>query len=424
MNTDARSPSAEDDLKQLSPDELIARILELQSNNQQLAQRVEQLEELFRLAQLKRFAPSSEKLKDRVFDEAEQAAVAEPVEDDPDGVFALPDTGLPGVDAPAHQKRGRKPLPADLPRTRIEYDLPDEQKVCACCQGAMHRMGEQTSEQLHIEVKASVLQHVRFKYACRHCERHAEHTPIVIAPMPAQPLPGSNASPAMIATVMTAKYADGTPLYRMEDGAGPLEHRGQSWHAGALDHPAGRTALLSRLYDAMRGTLLSQSLIHGDETTVQVLKEDGKTAQSKSYMWVYRSAEACVEPVVLFEYQPGRGQQYPQAFLKGYAGTLMSDGYSAWRTLEGVTQLGCMAHARRAFDEAYKAHKKPDGRARKALEYFKSLYQVETLARAPCPRAKAGPTIRTDCARRTACRCWTRSKSGSMSRRLRCCRKA
>src|SRR5471032_1745393 len=185
MNTDARPPSAENDLKQLSPDELIARILELQSHNQQLAQRIGQLEELFRLAQLKRFAPSSEKLKDRVFNEAEQAGIAEPVEDDPDGVFALPDTGLPAVGAPSHQKRGRKPLPADLPRTRIEYDLPEEQKVCPCCQGTMHRMGEQMCEQLHIEVKASVLQHVRFKYACRHCERHAQHTPIVTAPMPA-----------------------------------------------------------------------------------------------------------------------------------------------------------------------------------------------------------------------------------------------
>ncbi|PRE10913.1 IS66 family transposase [Burkholderia multivorans] len=379
--------SAHDPTADLPP-EVLAYIRTLEASNRELKARVEQLEELFRLAQLKRFAPSSEKLKDRVFDEAEQAAVAEPVEDDPDGVFALPDTGLPGVDAPAHQKRGRKPLPADLPRTRIEYDLTDDQKVCACCQGTMHRMGEQTCEQLHIEVKASVLQHVRFKYACRHCERHAEHTPIVIAAMPAQPLPGSNASPAMIATVMTAKYADGTPLYRMEEALGRsniVVSRGTLAHW--IIRPAERH--LSRLYDVLRGTLLSQSLIHGDETTVQVLKEDGKTAQSKSYMWVYRSAEACVEPVVLFEYQPGRGQQYPQAFLKGYAGTLMSDGYSAWRTLDGVTQLGCMAHARRAFDEAYKAHKKPDGRARQALEYFKSLYQVETLARGTLPEGQS-----------------------------------
>src|SRR5471032_2043132 len=127
MNTDARHPSPEDDLKQLSPDALIARILELQSQNQQLAQRLGQLEELFRLAQLKRFAPSSEKLKDRVFDEAEQVSATEPDDDTGGGedTFALPDTGLPDAPGPARSRPGRKPLPAHLPRQRIEYDLPE-----------------------------------------------------------------------------------------------------------------------------------------------------------------------------------------------------------------------------------------------------------------------------------------------------------
>jgi transposase len=385
MNTGARPPSPEDDLKHLSPDALIARIIELQSQNQQLAQRIGQLEELFRLAQLKRFAPSSEKLKDRVFDEAEQIAATEPADDDPDDAFALPDTGLPEVDKPERGKQGRKPLPAELPRRRIEYDLPDEQKICPCCQNALHRMGEQMSEQLHIEVKASVLQHVRLKYACRHCEQHAEHTPIVTAPMPAQPLPGSNASAAMIATVTTGKYVDGTPLYRMEHA---LARAGIPVGRGTLAKWIIRPAELHyrRLYEAMRQTLLSQPLIHGDETTVQVLKEEGKSAQSKSYMWTYRSAQDSEQPVVLFDYQPGRGQQYPQAFLAGYDGMLMTDGYSAWRTLEGVTHFGCMAHSRRLFVDAHKGQKKKaGGRALQALEYFKALYQVETLARAELP---------------------------------------
>ena len=389
MNADARHPSPEDDLKQLSPDALIARILELQSRNQQLAQRLEQLEELFRLAQLKRFAPSSEKLKDRVFDEAEQIAATEPADDDPDDAFALPDTGLPGVDKPERGKRGRKPLPADLPRQRIEYDLPEEQKICPCCQNALHRMGEEMSEQLHIEVKASVLQHVRFKYACRACERNAEHTPIVTAPMPRQPLPGSTASAAMIATVTTGKYVDGTPLYRMEHA---LARAGIAVGRSTLANWIIRPAELhySRLYEAMRQTLLSQPLIHGDETTVQVLKEEGRSAQSKSYMWTYRSAQDSEQPVVLFDYQPGRGQQYPQVFLSGYDGMLMTDGYSAWRTLEGVTHFGCMAHARRLFVDAHKGQKKKTGgRALQALEYFKALYQVETLARAELPDGEA-----------------------------------
>lgn len=371
-----------------------AQIDEAQQHIATLTERIALLEEQFRLAQLKRFAPRSEKQADRLFDEAEQiAAKAGDGGEDADMPFPLPETGLPPSGEAARGKRGRKPLPADLPRTRIEYDLPDHQKACACCGHALHRMGEQTSEQLHIEVKASVLQHVRLKYACRHCERHAIHTPVVTAPMPAQPLPGGNASPALIATVMTGKYADGTPLYRMEAA---LARANIPVGRGTLAHwviaPAERH--LSRLVAALRATLLAQPLIHGDETTMQVLKEDGKSAQSRSYAWVYRSAADSTCPVVLFDYQPGRGQQHPQAFLSGWHGTLMSDGYSAWRTIEGVTHLGCAAHARRKFDEANRAQKKKGGLALQALAFFGALYEVEALARGELPegQTRAGYT--------------------------------
>lgn len=368
-----------------------AYIRALETQVSALNERIVLLEEQFRLAQSKRFAPSSEKLTDRIFDEAEQAATDAGADAEADEAFALPETGLPPVDAPAPAKRGRRPLPANLPRTRIEYDLPDERKICPCCSGALHRMGEEVTEQLHIEVKASVLQHARLKYACRHCERHGLQTPIVTAPMPAQPLPGSHASASVIAAVTAGKFVDGTPLYRMAE---VLARAKIAAGRGTLANWIIRPAELHyrRLVDALRKTLLSQPLIHGDETTVQVLKEPGKAAQSKSYMWVYRSAEDCAEPVVLFDYQPGRGQEYPQTMLAGYDGMLMTDGYAAWRTLDGPTHFGCLAHARRMFMDAMKGQNKPGGRAAQALAYFKALYQVETLARAEVP---AGQT-RTD----------------------------
>lgn len=161
----------EDDFSRLPP-AAQAYIRELESRNRQLGERIAQLEEQFRLAQSKRFAPSSERLRDRVFDEAEQIAATEAHDEDvADNPFTLPDTGLPDAPEPVRRSPGRKPLPAHLPRQRIEYDLPDEQKICPCCAHELHRMGEEISEQLHIEAKASVLQHVRFRYACRHCER-------------------------------------------------------------------------------------------------------------------------------------------------------------------------------------------------------------------------------------------------------------
>jgi transposase len=244
----------------------------------------------------------------------------------------------------------------------------------------MHRMGEIVSEQLHIEVKSTVLQHVRFKYACRHCERTALRTPIVTAAMPPQPLPGSIAAPSTLALVLANKYVDGTPLYRLEQALGRAN---VSISRGALGNWVIRSVDLHllRLYEALKQKLRAQPLVHGDETWVQVLKEDGRDARTKSFMWAYRSGQDSEQPIVVFDYQPGRGQEYPQAFLGDYRGLLMSDGYQAWRTLDGALHLGCMAHARRKFTDALKARKKPGGPALQALKFFEALYEVERLAR-------------------------------------------
>jgi transposase len=371
-----------------------AEIAALKAENETLAQRVTHLEEQLRLERLHRYAPRSEKLKDRIFNEAEQAAAEGPETDDVE-TAPVADTGLADAAQSEPKKRGRRPLPDGLPRERVEHDLPEDQKVCSCCRNRMHRMGEIVSEQLHIEVKSTVLQHVRFKYACRHCERTALRTPIVTAPMPAQPLPGSIAAPSTLALVLANKYVDGTPLYRLEQA---LTRANVSISRGALGNWVIRSVDLHllRLYEALKQKLRSQPLIHGDETWVQVLKEDGRDAQTKSFMWVYRSGCDSEQPIVVFDYQPGRGQEHPQAFLGEYRGLLMSDGYNAWRTLNGAVHLGCMAHARRKFTDALKARKKPGGPALQALKFFEALYEVERLARqAPSEgEARADHTLR------------------------------
>ncbi|MER8779655.1 IS66 family transposase zinc-finger binding domain-containing protein, partial [Mesorhizobium sp. M0977] len=167
--------------------------------------------------------------------EAEQAADEDAADNEDGGVVVLPDTGLPASEGATGKKRGRKALPENLPRERVEYDLPDDQKACPCCRHQMHRMGEAVTEQLHIEVKAKVLQNVRFKYACRHCERTGINTPVVTAPMPAQPV-----------------------------------------------------KRLPKLTPDRRPIFARRFTIHGDETTVQVLKEMDREATSTSYMWAYR----------------------------------------------------------------------------------------------------------------------------------------
>jgi transposase len=373
-----------------------AEIAALKAERQALSQRIVKLEEELALARLHRFAPRSEKHVDRLFNEAEQVAVDEDAGDNDGDLVDLPDTGLPPVEKPEGKKRGRKPLPESLPRERVEYDLADDQKACPCCQHQMHRMGEAVTEQLHIEVKAKVLQNVRFKYACRHCDRTGINTPVVLAPMPAQPLPGSIATASTLAFALVHKYVDGTPLYRL---AQAFERAGVPVSRGALGHwvIGSSERHLSRIYDALKLRLRAQPLIHGDETTVQVLKEKDREAADTSYMWAYRSGEDSEEPIVLFDYQPGRGQIHPQTFLGRYRGIVMSDGYTAWRTLDGATHIGCMAHSRRRFVNALKARKKGGGPPEQALKFFEQLYRIERLAKDEKP--KEGET-QDDCIRR------------------------
>ena len=216
----------------------MARIAALQTENRQLNERVFKLEEELALARLHRFGPRSEKHVDRILNEAEQVADEDVADEDEAGnagrdVVDLPDTGLPAIESATGKKRGRRPLPENLPRERVEYDLPDDQKDCPCCRGRMHRMGETVTEQLHVEVKAKVLQNVRFKYACRHCDRTGITTPVVTASMPAQPLPGSIATASTLAFALVHKYVDGTPLYRL---AQAFERAGVPVSRGALGH--------------------------------------------------------------------------------------------------------------------------------------------------------------------------------------------
>ncbi|AOI43239.1 transposase [Burkholderia oklahomensis EO147] len=240
------------------------RLADRDATIDELTKRIEALEEQYRLALARRFAPKSEKRRDRLFNEAEQIAETEPAEEDDDAP-ALPDTGPPDVD-PVPGQCGRKPLPAHLPREHVEYDLPEDQKTCTCCGKTLHRIGEDVSEQLHYEVKVTVLQNARFKYACRHCETHAERTPIVLAPMPTQPLPGSHASAAMIATVTTGKYVDGTPLYRMAD---VLARSSVPVSRGTLANWIIRPSELhyGRLYDALHKRRLSTSDVISPEVS-------------------------------------------------------------------------------------------------------------------------------------------------------------
>ncbi len=338
------------------------------------------LREQLQLALHKRFGASSEKTaidQLNLFNEAE--ATVEQSSETP----AADDTE---TTVPEHKRKkpGRRPLPADLPRVVIEHDIPEDQKVCPCgCR--KKRTGAETSEQLDIiPPKAQVLQHVRYKYACPDCEGVEDDGPTVtIAPMPPQPIPKSNASPGLLAYIVIAKFLDGLPLYRL---AKIFARFGIDLGRGTMAGWMIRMGdLIVPLINLMDETQLGYDVLQMDETTVQVLKEPGRAATSKSYMWVRRGGPPD-KPVILFDYDPSRAGAVPFHLLADFKGTLQTDGYEGYRAVaarDDIVHVGCLAHARRKFDEAAKAQAKTGGGglAKQGLELIQKIYLIEREAR-------------------------------------------
>lgn len=220
---------------------------------------------------------------------------------------------------------------------------------------------------------------MRYVYACRHCEQKSIQTPIVVAPMPAPVLPGSLASPSAMAYIMTQKYVDSMPLYRQEQ---QLSRLGLELSRQTLANWMiyGAERWLRPLFDRMHEHLLKQDILHADETMLQVLHEEGRSAQSQSYLWLYRSGRDG-PPIVLYDYQTTRASKHPRQFLSGFKGFLHVDGYAGYNDLPAVTLVGCWAHARRKFDEALKAlpvdKRDTSVVAKEGLAFCNQLFAIE-----------------------------------------------
>ncbi len=200
---------------------------------------------------------------------------------------------------------------------------------------------------------------------------------VIAAPKPKRAFPGSIASPSIVANIIEEKYVMASPLYRQEQqwarrGVAISRQNMANWVIYAAEN------WLKPVYDCMQAELMGQNIIAADETSLQVLKEEGKKPQSKSYMWLYRSGRYG-PGIVLYEYQPSRSGEHPRKFLQEFNGYLMTDGYGGYNDIPGVTNIGCFAHARRKFDEAIKAAgkttKKP--KAAEGLEFIRKLYLIE-----------------------------------------------
>jgi transposase len=370
----------------------VETIKELQNRcalqEQQIAELTAKLtwyEEQFRLSQQKRFGRSSEQTNHpeqmQLFNEAEKEA--EP---------SLPEPTMEEITYRRRKRQGhREAQLKDLPVETIEYRLSPEEQVCPCCGGDLHEMSTEVRQELKIiPAQVSVVKHVRYVYSCRHCERNDIKTPVVTATMPAPVLPGSLVSPSAMAYIMTQKYVESMPLYRQEKQFARLgiELSRQTLANWMIQ---GAEQWLEPLYKRMHEHLLKQDILHADETTLQVLREPGRSAATNSYLWLYRTGRDG-PAIVLYDYQTTRARKHPRRFLSGFKGYLHVDGYDGYNGLPDITLVCCWAHARRKFTEALKAlpaeKRNADVAAKIGLDFCNQLFAIEREIRDATPEKR------------------------------------
>lgn len=344
---------------------------------------VELLMEALRLARNKRFGASSEKSDDTLteqlsflFNEAEVFAEAKSEED--------------AVTVVAEHKRHRKheytldTVPEGISTRQVEHRLEGEDLVCPQCGETMTEIGKEVVRTLEfVPAQVTVQEDIYYTYACRKCGESADEgceTPIVKAPREKNTIPGSFATPEAIAHIMTQKFVMGSPLYRQEQ---ELNRQGIRLNRQTMSNWILKATedYLRPVYQRLHEELLKREVLHADETTLQVLHESDKKPQSDSFMWLYRTSGDTDRPIVLYEYQPGRSAKHPKEFLDGFHGYLHTDGYGGYHNLpEGITVVGCWAHARRKFDEAVKSLPKGNTKGSSAsqrLAYCNLLFSIE-----------------------------------------------
>lgn len=340
--------------------------------------RIQILEEQLQLLRAHQFGRRSEKHfnPDQVhlFNEAE--VVADEPEDDTDASTAADDDT---VDVPAHQRKRRRPqaIPAELARVDVVHDLDEVEKHCSACGETMAHIGEEISEQLCVVPQQHfAVRHRRQKYACQYKEC------IRTASMPAQPIPGSQASPRLLANVMDRKYLQGLPLYRQEKIA----------QRDGLDLPRSKLSrclitgsevfipMINLLEDSFFGFDVALS----DDTGIQVLKEDGRAPSSKSALWIRRGGPPD-KPVVLVDYEVSKSGETVYKLLSEFKGYLVTDGADNFKLSvrrNGLCSVLCNDHARRRFRKALQVVAK-DKRsvARTAMDWYGKLYRIEAQAK-------------------------------------------
>lgn len=297
------------------------------------------------------------------------------------------DTPAAAIETPAgsasNGKHGRKPLPADLAKERIECDLPAEEKICSGCGGPLHKIGEEIREELNWRpARLFVRQYARIRYGCQTCEGTVR-----IAEGPARPIEKGRPGPSLLAHVIVNKYCDHLPLARQE---AMFERSGIHLPRSNLCDWTGASAdLLEPVVAEIRRQVLAGPCLHTDDTGVPV-QDRTRTSTRLGHLWTYLN-----EQQVFYDYTATRQREGPLAILGTYRGYVQADAYRGYDILflpgtDGQPPLrievGCWAHARRKFHDARNTD---PARGAQMLGLIQRLYAVEKDARPLTPEARA-----------------------------------
>ena len=379
MSNEKRNTTSNTEMVTISREEY-EKLQSQQGYISELEQQNQWLMEQLRLAQRRQFGSRSEKASNEVleqmsllFDEAEATSAIEKAEE----------KSAPVTEVKAHQRKKsgsvRGIVSKDIPVKVVPHGLSEEETVCPQCGDQMEVIGKEVRETLVFKpAEAYIRQDVYYTYGCRRCDKEDISTPVAKTPKEPALIPGGYASAEAVAHIAVQKFVMYAPLYRQE-----LEwnRRGIQITRQTMSNWLLRCAedWLEPIYAALHRELLKCDLLHSDETSLQVLHEPGKTSQSKSSMWLYRTSGDVRRSIVLYEYQPGKDGKYPAKFLDGFHGYLQTDGASYYNAVEGVTHIGCWAHARRKFEEALMAVPKGNRAptAEQGMAYCQKLFDLE-----------------------------------------------
>lgn len=380
------------ELNNMSKEDLAAMVLQMQQLHQQLQQQQKQMElqqkqmeqqihtlnEKIAIMNARHFGRSTEKLDSlpgqmNIFNEAEVAAAE-----------AIAEPAIEQVVVRRKKKKGqRKEDLSRLPKRIENHELTKEQLKAIFGENGWKRLPDEVYSRVEYQpaVKEVVEHHVAV-YAARKNDVDT----IVRADRPVDLLRNSIATPSLVAAIMNAKYTNAIPLYRI---AQDFEQNDMILGRATMANWVIRCSerYLSLVYDRLQKHLCAQKIIQADETTCQVTK-DGRPSDAKSYMFVYRTSEHCKEkPVILYQYGKTRSKSNIQKFLTGFSGTLVSDAFSGYKSLdrndENIHSAFCWAHARRDYADALKALKGEDKNyahetvAHKALVQIAAIYKAE-----------------------------------------------